>query len=31
VLDSRAEKFVFSPNTARYLSEEFVQRVLAGE
>jgi ATP-dependent DNA helicase DinG len=31
VLDSRAEKFVFSPNTAQYLSEEFVQRVLAGE
>jgi len=31
VLDSRAEKFIFSPNTARYLSAEFVQRVLAGE
>lgn len=31
ILDNRAEKFVFSPHTSKYLSQEFVARVLAGE
>lgn len=31
ILDSRAEKFIFSPQTGKYLSHEFVSRVIAGE
>jgi Rad3-related DNA helicase len=31
ILDSRAEKFIFSPQTGKYLSQEFVSRVIAGE
>ena len=31
ILDSRAEKFIFSPLTRKYLSHEFISRVIAGE
>jgi hypothetical protein len=31
ILDSRADKFIFSPQTGKYLSQEFISRVIAGE
>jgi Rad3-related DNA helicase len=31
ILDSRADKFIFSPQTGKYLSQEFVSRVIAAE